>query len=205
MIKNALIRSRAYRLPSPDIDTDQIFPSRFQNRVDGRNDLSRFFFHDQRFDDAGRPIAGAPMNDAAFRGAQIIIAGANYACGSARAGAIFSHIDFGIRVLVSESFGPVFPTVCFKFGLIPIELPKPDVARLMADDAAAILEVDLEAQEIRLEAGKAIAFRLDDYVRFIALSGQGEISVTRSHAAEIEAFEVKRRQALPWLFDGRTK
>lgn len=199
----ALIRSRAYHLPSPDIDTDQVFPSRFTNRVDGRTDLSDIFFHDQRFDGEGRPIPGAVLNDPALKGAAIIVAGPNYACGSARPGAIFSHVDFGIRVLVSESFGPVFPTVCFKFGLIPIELPKEEVARLagaLAARATLELEVDLEAREIRLPGDAPIPIRLDEYVRLIALSGRTEISVTQGYSDEIEAFEQRRRSSVPWLF-----
>lgn len=197
------IRSRAYYLPSSDIDTDQVLPSRFQQHVDGTSDLSPYFFHDRRFDAAGNPVAGFALNDPALKGARIIVAPSNYACGSARAGAIFAHVDFGIRILISESFGPVFPTVSYKFGLIAIELPKHDMDRLirvLTDDPLAEIEVDLERQEIRAGQGTPLPFGLDEYVRFIALSGKDEIGFTRTHEAAIDDFEQQRRQELPWLF-----
>ena len=208
MSEDLVIRSAVYRLPSPDIDTDRIFPSRFQNRVDGKTDLAGYFFHDQRFDGQGKAIAGEPLNDPSVSGAAIILAGPNYACGSARPGAIFSHIDFGIRILLAESFGPVFAAVCFKFGLIPIELPAGDIARLndMLDSApGAVLSVDLQNQEIHGPQGDPIRFALDEYVRMIALSGRSEISVTQSFAEEFTAFEARRRQEAPWLFEDATE
>ena len=203
MTDHSTIRSRAFLLRAADIDTDQIFPSRFQSRVDGANDLASFFFHDQRFDAKEQLIESFPLNNPALAGAQILVAPTNYACGSARAGAIFAHVHFGIRVLISESFGPVFPSVCYKFGLLPIELAKDDIAgliRVLDDAPETVLEVDLEAQEIRLPTGATLAFRLDDYVRLIALSGKDEIGLTQSYQAEIEQFEQGRKQKFPWLF-----
>jgi 3-isopropylmalate/(R)-2-methylmalate dehydratase small subunit len=203
MSGESTLRSRAYLLARADIDTDQILPSRFQSKIDGKTSLADFFFHDQRFHADGRKVAAMPLNDPALAGAQILVAPSNYACGSARAGAIFAHVDFGIRVLISESFGSVFATVCYKFGLIPVELPKAEITFLidaLATDPGTVLEVDIAAQEIRLTSGAVLGFQLDEYVRFIARSGKDEIALTRSSAAEIEAFEQKRMRALPWLF-----
>lgn len=202
MTQHSTIQSRAYLLPAGDIDTDQVFPSRFQNRVHGVTDLSPYFFHDQRFDAEGQPLPGAPLNDPDLRGASILVSLRNYACGSARPGAIFAHRDFGIRVLISESFGQVFPTVCYKFGVVPVELPAEAMATLIGwlnADPHALIEIDFAAQEIRAGGGLVLPFELDAHVQSIALSGQDEFSLTRAHQGDIERYESERARAFPWL------
>jgi 3-isopropylmalate/(R)-2-methylmalate dehydratase small subunit len=143
-----------------------------------------------------------------LQGAQILVSSRNYACGSARPGAIFAHRDFGIRILISESFGPVFPTVCYKFGVLPIELSGRDMAALLSyleAEPLTMLEVNIQQQRIQLANSAVLEFALDEHVRTIALSGGDELGLTKSHAAEIERFEMARRHALPWLFDTTTK
>ncbi|TJV46020.1 MAG: hypothetical protein E5Y02_00100 [Mesorhizobium sp.] len=202
MMIDTVIRSRAYLLTASDIDTDQVFPSRFQNRVDGASDLSDYFFHDQRFEADGTPIAGAALNDPALKGACVLVAPRNYACGSARPGAVFAHRDFGIRVLISEFFGQVFPTVCYKFGVVPIELPRSDMAVIvdcLSENPLIGLEIDFATQEIKVGGSIRISFGLDEHVRAIAISGQDELGLTLTYREEIERYEAERFRTYPWL------
>lgn len=204
MTSRTTIKSKAYFLAASDIDTDQVFPSRFQNRVDGIADLSAYFFRDQRYDAEGAVIAGAPLNDPRLKGACIVVSPRNYACGSARPGAIFAHRDFGIRVLISESFGQVFPTVCYKFGVVAIDLPR-DAMQTITDHLAAWptanLEIDFAAQTISLGGPDVISFQLDEHVRDIAISGKDELALTLEHLPDIERFEETRSRTLPWLLN----
>lgn len=184
------LHSRAYVLPAADIDTDQVFPARFQSRVEKGTSLAPFFFHDRRFDATGAPT-DSPLNRADLKGASILIAPRNYACGSARPGAIFAHRDFGIRILVSESFGQVFPTVCYKFGVVPIALKTDQISRLIDHLTLHPLEeltVDF-AQGLILVGPLSLPFDLPPYVRRIAISGQDELSLTLSHLPAITRHE----------------
>src|SRR3954454_22381581 len=108
MAKFEELKAIAIPLGFDNIDTDQIFPSRFssKNRADGM--FGEYLLHDHRFDDNGVKKRDFIFNDERLQGAQILVAAGNYACGSARPGAVFAHIDYGFRALIAESFGPVF-------------------------------------------------------------------------------------------------
>jgi len=185
-----------------DVDTDQIFPSRFQskNRADGN--FGTYFLHDRRFAPDGSPRDDFVLNHPKFRGAQILVASANYACGSARPGAIYSHLDYGVRVIIAESFGAVFPAVAFKSGLLTIQLPRQEIEALGAqllDKPGAQVSVDLASQCVTAPLGQALRFEIDPFAKRMLLEGIDEIGLTLGYISEIEQFEARRRIAMPWL------
>jgi len=187
-----------------NVDTDQIFPSRFisKRREDGM--YGRYFLHDQRFHEDGSERPEFVVNDPRLRDARIIVAAANYACGSARPGAIFAHIDYGIQVIIAESFGPVFPTVSFKSGLLAIQLPRPAVTHIrdqLIDQVGAKVTVELGTQIVTLPDGRRFTFEIDPFVKRMLMEGLTEIDLTLRRSAEIEAFEARLRMTQPWLYE----
>lgn len=203
MQKFEKLTSVAAPLPMRDVDTDQIFPSRFQsrNRADGK--FGDYFLHDQRFDGEGRPKADCILNDERLRGARILVAGANYACGSARPGAIYSHLDFGIRAIIAESFGAVFPTVAFKSGLLTVQLDAAHTSALRSQllrAPGAEVAVDLEDQVVVAPDGQRFGFDIDPFAKRMLLEGIDEIDLTLKYVDEIQQFEARRRAAMPWVF-----
>lgn len=185
-----------------NVDTDQIFPARFtsKNRADGT--FASYFLHDRRFDEDGNPRIDFILNDERLRNAQIIVASANYACGSARPGAIYSHLDYGIRAVIAESFGPIFPTVAFKSGLLTIELGKAAASCIrdqLLDNLGAEVTIDLVQQFVAAPDGTRFAFGIDHFVKRMFIEGVSEIDLTLGLVDKIEAFEARQRIAMPWL------
>lgn len=189
-----------------DVDTDQIFPSRFtsKNRADGM--FGTYFLHDQRFDESGAPRADCILNDERLKDANIIVAAANYACGSARPGAIYSHLDYGIRAVIAESFGPVFPTVAFKSGLLTIQLPKDAVQAIRGQllrNVGAEVSIDVAHQVVAAPDGTRYPFEIDHFAKRMFIEGVSEIDLTLGLVDKIEAFEAEHRAAMPWLRNSR--
>ena len=192
--------SAAAPLADSDIDTDIIYPARFLLRLDKR-DLQACLFRDRRFDAADRPRADFVLNRTAFRAARILVAGANFGCGSSREHAVWALLDFGIRCVIAPSFGEIFHANCFRSGVLPIRLPIAEYARVLAQaETGDELTIDLETSEIRF-ARERISFDIDPYRRNLLLRGLDEIgAILAEDAADIAAFEIERRRLAPWLF-----
>jgi 3-isopropylmalate/(R)-2-methylmalate dehydratase small subunit len=189
-----------------NLDTDQIFPARFssKDRRDGK--FGSYFLHDLRFDRSGGRNADFVLNDARLENSKILVASANYACGSGRAGAIFSHVDFGIRAIIAESFGAVFSSVAYKSGLLTVQLARGDVALLRAQLSASIgaeLTIDLPNQVVIAPDGQRFHFEIDRFVKRLIMEGISEVDLTLGMRDKIEQFDVRRRTAMPWLFAPR--
>lgn len=201
------LTAAAVPIATDNVDTDQIFPSRFtsKNRDDGG--FGRCFLHDWRFDANGRPNEDCLLNDPRLADAKIIVAAANYACGSARPGAIYSHVDHGIQAVIAESFGPVFPTVAFKSGLLTIRLSRDETRRLREQLLASLgssVTIDLRQQVVVAPDGERIAFDMDPFAKRMFIEGLSEIELTLQLVDRIEAFEARHRAALPWLHGTRS-
>ncbi|WP_417725125.1 3-isopropylmalate dehydratase small subunit [Salipiger sp.] len=196
------LTSRAIPLEANNIDTDQIFPSRFTGRPRENGAFKRYFLHDQRFDAAGKPIASSILNNPALEGAQIIVGADNYACGSARAGAVHTHVDYGIRVIIAASFGPVFTAVAYKSGLLTIQLPA-DAAKTLRDMLLAApgteLTVDLMEGAVVAPGGISYRFEVDPFVRKILIEGLSEVELTLSHSDDLDRFEAGQQHRMPWV------
>src|SRR6202795_3147172 len=122
--------AKAAPLDIANIDTDQIIPKQFLKIVD-REGLARGLFYDMRFDEAGRPKGGFVLDEPAFAGAGVLVAGDNFGCGSSREHAPWALLDFGIRCVISTAFADIFYNNCFKNGILPIKVTPEDLAKLM--------------------------------------------------------------------------
>jgi len=198
----SIITARAIPLPMDNVDTDQIFPARFFSKKRGEGMYGTYFLHDLRFDELGRPQPGVPFDDPRYSGARILVAAANYGYGSARPGAIHSHLDYGLQVVVAESFGPAFASVAYKSGLLTIALEKDSLQRLRDSIVAGPgkpLTVDVAAQRISGPDGARYPFEIEHFMKRMIIEGRSEIEITCLLADRINAFEQRHRESLPWL------
>lgn len=185
-----------------NVDTDQIIPARFmrKSRRDGMS--APFFFHDLRFNEHGSEKPDFILNRPEFRKARIVVAARNYACGSARIGAVYSHYDYGIRVVIAQSFGDVFYNNCLKNGILAVRLDEAQVARLRArlfDLPGATISVNLEQQTVSDGAGMASPFEVDSFAKHCLLNGLRDVAFTLEKQSEIACFESRYYQTMSWL------
>jgi 3-isopropylmalate dehydratase small subunit len=185
----------AYALPDADIDTDIIFPARFLV-LTSKAGLGRYAFHDYP-PLQGEESAGA----AALRGAQILIGGPNFGCGSSREQAVWALQDLGVRCLIAPSFGEIFSANCFKNGLLPVVLPNSWIDDLTEDArAGAQISVDLTTLRIRRASGEETPFEVEPWRREALLTGADEIDLVLARdGAAISAFEARRWSLSPWM------
>ncbi|MCC7274531.1 MAG: 3-isopropylmalate dehydratase small subunit [Alphaproteobacteria bacterium] len=193
------LRGIAVPVDGANIDTDQIIPARFLLRR-RTPDYGRYLFHDLRFDTAeqGR---GFVLDRPDYRGAVILVADANFGCGSAREQAPWAIQAFGIGAIVASGFGDIFYANCLKNGLLPAVV-EPDVAAraraLLADHPGSAMTVDLDRRTIVLPDETSVSFAVDEAHRRRLLDGKDELSLTLADAAAIDAYEAKRRVELDW-------
>ena len=189
-------------LPQSDVDTDMIIPARYLKTIE-RSGLGKAVFYAHRFTPEGAERPDFVLNKPAWRRAQILVAGANFGCGSSREHAPWALLDFGIRCIIAPSFGDIFYSNCFKNGILPIVLPREVCDQLMDDarnGANARLTVDLEAQTITRPDGSAVKFEIDPFRKHCLLNGLDDIGLTERRTGAIGAFEAKHRAAQPWLW-----
>jgi 3-isopropylmalate/(R)-2-methylmalate dehydratase small subunit len=202
MEKFTKLRGVAAPLPMVNVDTDKIIPKQFLKTIE-RTGLSKGLFYDMRYDEAGRPKAGFVLDQPAYREAKILVAGANFGCGSSREHAPWALLDFGIRCVIAPSFADIFYNNCFKNGILPIALPQEQVDLLM-DDAErgsnAVVSVDLESQTITGPDGGEIHFEIDSFRKHCLLNGLDDIALTMEKKAAIDRFEGGQRTSQPWLY-----
>ena len=185
------LTGRVAVLDRTDVDTDQIVAKQALMRVD-RTGFGRFLFYDWRFDADGNPRPEFELNDPAFAGAKILLAGRNFGCGSSREHAPWALQDYGFEAVIAPSFGDIFRSNCVNIGLVPIELDAAEVKRLMelVDlDRGSDTTVDLEARTITDPKGRAIPFAFDDFQRHCLLNGLDDIGRALEHEDEIAAYE----------------
>jgi 3-isopropylmalate/(R)-2-methylmalate dehydratase small subunit len=187
-------------LPIANIDTDQIIPKQFLSTVE-RTGLAHGLFFDMRFNADGSPKPDFVLNQPAYVGASILIAGQNFGCGSSREHAPWALLDQGIRCVIASSFADIFYNNCFKNGVLPLVLPEDTVQALMvqANCHNARFEVDLAAQTLTAPDGRIHSFAIDPGRKRALMAGLDEIGETQSHAAAIDAHEHRRRLSTPWL------
>ena len=190
-------------LPQANIDTDIIFPARFL-LITAKKGLGRFAFYEWRYGPGDTEKPDCTLNQARFKGAEILIAGDNFGCGSSREQAPWALRDLGIRCVISTSFGEIFYANCFKNGMLPVVVEAARLAELMTDAQAGLpIEVDLEAQEVRRCNGAPIALDVEPWRREALLNGWDEISIVlKQDGPEINAFEQRQRASNPWLYQG---
>jgi 3-isopropylmalate/(R)-2-methylmalate dehydratase small subunit len=200
MEKFTTLRGVAAPMPMVNIDTDMIIPKNFLKTIK-RTGLKDGLFYEMRWTADGQK-KDFILDQPAYQNAKIIVAGPNFGCGSSREHAPWALLDFGIRCVISESFADIFYNNCFKNGILPIKVPKEIIDKLM-DDASrgsnAVIEVDLEKQEIKGPDGGTVHFDIDPFRKRCLLEGLDDIGLTMEKSPEIDDFEKKQREAQPWL------
>lgn len=183
-----------------NIDTDVIMPKQFLKGID-RNNLDRGVFFDQRFLTDGSLNPEFVLNQPAWQGAQFLIVGPNFGCGSSREHAVWGLRQLGIRALIGTSFAGIFNDNCQRNGVLTLTLPAADIewlAQAANNPQANSITVDLARQQISAE-GKDIAFTVDELKKHMLLEGHDAISYTMQYQQEIREFEQRHFAAYPWL------
>ena len=182
-----------------NVDTDMIIPKQFLKTIQ-RSGLGKNLFDEMRYTPDGEEIADFVLNQAAYREAQILVAGDNFGCGSSREHAPWALLDFGIRCIIAPSFADIFYNNCFKNGILPIVLPQAEIDKLMDDakrGANATISVDLAAQNIQGPDGGTIAFEVDAFRKTCLIEGLDDIGLTMQKAEAIDNYEAGL-DAQPW-------
>jgi 3-isopropylmalate/(R)-2-methylmalate dehydratase small subunit len=198
-------------LPRANVDTDAIIPKQFLKSIQrtgfGPNLFDAWRYLDEGqpgMDNSQRPVnPDFVLNDARYQGAQILLAGSNFGCGSSREHAPWALLDYGFRAIIAHSFADIFHQNCFKNGILPITLADEHVTRLFALSQMAQplkLTIDLQQEQVCLPDGEQLAFATDPFRRQCLLDGLDDIDLTLRYRAEITAYEARRRAAAPWLF-----
>jgi 3-isopropylmalate/(R)-2-methylmalate dehydratase small subunit len=181
------VRSRTVVLPVDDVDTDQIIPARFLKGTT-KTGLGKNLFADWRYDAAGRSRADFVLNRPESSGAQVLVAGRNFGCGSSREHAPWALVDFGFRAVVSLSFGDIFRTNALKNGLLPVQVDSATHASLLASPGSVVV-IDLEAMTLVLADGPPVRFPVEPFARFCLLNGTDELTFLLSLDPTISAYE----------------
>ena len=187
-----LVTGRMAPLDLADVDTDQIIPKQFLKRVE-RTGYGPYLFYDWRA--RGDFVLDRP----AYAGATVLVAGANFGCGSSREHAPWALRDFGFQAIIAPSFADIFRANCYKTGLLAVTLPHSQVRHLIDlvnEDPSVEVTVDLERQVVRGE-GFEYPFVIDLFAREMLLQGLDEIALVERHDADISAYEKRRAEWLP--------
>lgn len=186
-----------------NIDTDRIIPVRFLRKL--RNDkdgYDPYLFHDMRFDGKGEEKPEFVLNRPAFRHAGILVAGANFGCGSSREGAVYALLDYGIRAVIAPSFGDIHYANELQNGMLPVTLPE-EICRGLREQLqtrpGATLTIDLPAQTVTDPTGEAHPFMIDPVYKERLLKGLDDIGLVLENIPAIENFEQHYHAERPWL------
>jgi len=182
-----VVRSRTAVLPIENVDTDQIIPARFL-KVTTKAGLGDRLFSDWRYELSGQPKPDFVLNRPESRGAQVLVAGDNFGCGSSREHAPWALYDYGFRAVVSTSIADIFRNNALKNGLLPIVVEKAVHEKLVATPGSEVT-VDLEAQTVTLADGTTARFPIDPFARYCLLNGVDELAFLLSQEEAIAAYE----------------
>ena len=201
MDKFTKLRGVAAPLNMINIDSDKLIPKQFLKTIK-RTGLGKHLFNEMRFNEDGSEKQDFVLNKSAYREASIIVAGDNFGCGSSREHAPWALLDFGIKCVISTSFADIFYNNCFKNGILPIVVNKQQLDQLMDDaenGANAVLDVDLEAQEIIRPSGEKVTFEIDEFRKHCLINGLDDIGLTMEKEENIDNFEKRRAAEQPWV------
>lgn len=187
-------------LPLVNIDTDMIIPKQFLKTIE-RTGLGKCLFNDMRFTPEGAEKPDFVLNQPAYRKAEILLAGANFGCGSSREHAPWALLDFGIRCIIAPSFADIFHGNCFKNGVLPVVLPQEQIDQLVAlVQQGKKITVDLEHECVTAYPENiSFGFRIDPFRRDCLLKGLDDIGLTLQHRGDIDNYEQQQQNAQPWL------
>ncbi len=199
-------------LDRANVDTDAIIPKQFLKSIK-RTGFGPNLFDEWRYLDHGEPDKDNSerplnpdfvLNQSRYQGASVLLARRNFGCGSSREHAPWALLDDGFRVIIAPSFADIFYNNCTKNGILPVELAEEQVERLFQQTYANEgyrLTVDLPEQTVTLPDGEVMRFDIDEFRKYALIRGLDEIGLTLEQADEIRAYEARRRQDKPWIFD----
>jgi 3-isopropylmalate/(R)-2-methylmalate dehydratase small subunit len=182
--------SKTVAIPIENVDTDQIIPARFL-KVTSKVGIGEKLFCDWRYDAAGNPKPDFVLNKPEAKGAQILIAGDNFGCGSSREHAPWALVDFGFRAVVSTTIADIFRNNSLKNGLLPVVVSPAFHQKLLAAPGSTVT-VDLESQTITATDGTSETFPVDSFARYCLLNGIDELGFLMKQEDAIAAFEARR-------------
>ncbi len=190
------LTSIAVPLIRDNIDTDTIIPS-CEIKGTGKTGLSEGLFAPWRYTDAGArtPDSSFALNDPAYAGTQILLAGKNFGCGSSREHAVWALAEYGFRCIIAESFAPIFEGNCIRNGMLPITCGRP-VDPLFHGQ---IMTIDLTEQHMSIP-GRFRPFHIDAESKAMLLGGLDAIDLTLRHASLISDWQAQDRKARPWVY-----
>ena len=174
-----------------NVDTDQIIPKQFLKRIE-RTGFGEFLFYDWRFLDNGDPNPDFVLNDPRYQEASILVAGANFGCGSSREHAPWALQQYGFKAVIAPSFADIFRNNCYKNGILPIALPDDvtaDLIKQTEEQEGYRLIIDLEAQQVVQPDGTSHPFEIGDFEKHCLLNGLDEIGWTLQFDEKISAYE----------------
>ncbi len=186
-----------------NVDTDKILPARYLRKLrSAQAGYDPWLFYDMRFDADGNERPEFVLNQAPYRNAKILVADANFGCGSSREGAVYAMMDHGFRAVIAASFGDIHYANEIQNGMLPVILPQA-VCRKLRDQLAvrpgAELSIDLETQTVTDTDGERHRFEIDPVYKERLLKGLDEVGMVLQHLPEIEAFEERHHAGHPWL------
>jgi len=187
-------------LDRTNVDTDQIIPKQFLKRIE-RTGYGEFLFFDWRRTAAGDPNPEFELNDPRYQGAQILIAGKNFACGSSREHAAWALSDYGFRAVIAPTFADIFFSNAGKNGIVLVRLSEEQVAQLLSNAKnipSYQLTVSLEDQTVTDTHGFHATFEVDPFRKFCLIEGLDDIGLTLRHAAALDSYETQHDNAT-WL------
>jgi 3-isopropylmalate/(R)-2-methylmalate dehydratase small subunit len=181
------IQSRTVVIASSNIDTDQIIPARFLTTTT-KEGLGKQLFADWRYERDGSPKKDFALNRPDARGAEVLVAGRNFGCGSSREHAAWALLDFGFRAVISTEIADIFRGNALKNGFLPIVVDAP-TSQWLLEHPGAEVDIDLQAERLTLPTGASLPLALEPFARHCLLNGLDELGFLRSKLADIERFE----------------
>ena len=199
MKKFKTIKGIAAPLPMINVDTDMIIPKQFLKTIK-RSGLGKNLFYELRYDIQGNIKNDFVLNWDPYKSSRILIAGANFGCGSSREHAPWSLLDFGFKSIIAPSFADIFYNNCFKNGILPIKLNQEKVDLLMKEAVEKNeVTVNLENQVIIYQKDKEINFEIDEFRKKCLIEGLDDIGLTLKKNNKIDIHEEKIHNTQPWI------
>ncbi len=199
--------SKVIPLDRSNVDTDAIIPKQFLKSIK-RTGFGPNLFDEWRYLDHGEPgmdNSNRPvnpdfiLNKPQFKDSKILLVRENFGCGSSREHAPWALLDFGIRVIIAESFADIFYNNCFKNGILPITLQKNEIEELFCETEIKTLEIEVNLEKQFVKSSKSYSFKIDEFKKNSLLNGLDEIGLTLENKSVIANFEKSYFSNYPWL------
>ena len=201
------IISKVIPLDRSNVDTDAIIPKQFLKSIK-RTGFGPNLFDEWRYLDHGEPGMDNSkrsinpdfvLNKPQFKDSKILLVRENFGCGSSREHAPWALLDFGIKVIIAESFADIFYNNCFKNGILPITLQKHEIEELFSETETKTLEIEVNLEKQFVKSSKAYSFEIDEFKKSSLLNGLDEIGLTLENKSVIANFEKSYFSNYPWL------